>query len=70
MDGNQAASARNAIAIGIHIIRGSMAFLGDNPVAITGAMDFAPRTNAIKTSHTQPLEGRGWKILVEGITVL
>ena len=58
MFGNQKARIRKAIAIGIQMIRVSMAFLEDTPTAIAGAIETAMMTNAMRTSHGMAVVGR------------
>jgi hypothetical protein len=50
--------------MGIQMIRVSTAFLDDNPIARAGAIETAMMINAIRNSHAQPKDGRGWKVFV------
>lgn len=54
MVGNHLARRRKLIATGIQMIRVSMAFLEDTPIARAGAIETAMMAKAIRTSHAQP----------------
>lgn len=51
-------------AMGIQMIRVSIALLEDIPITIAGATATAMIITAIRISQNQPREGRGWKFFI------